>query len=92
MCIKISTSKFRFLPQIFGGGVLEQNSHKMAVAELQQAAADQCRHLLVTICALDGLLQPGFLVFASSSSIFCVAMAEQIFQIHFFFIESTFQK
>jgi len=48
---EISVSKFKFPPQIFGGGLLGANAHpKMAGAHKAATvivAADECRHLLV---------------------------------------------
>jgi len=86
---EISVSKFKFLLQIYAGGILlifSKISPQLAAARkaaaTMQISADTCSHALP--CALDVLLQPVLLDSASSScgftfsSNYCVAMSEQL--------------
>jgi len=69
---EISVSKFKFLLQIYAGGILlifSKISPQLAAARkaaaTMQISADTCSHALP--CALDVLLQPVLLDSASSS-------------------------
>jgi len=83
---EILQSKFRFLSQIFGGGILLPISKiTLQMAASAQAAAGMLSQISSNAfpCALDGHLQPVLLDSASSlrcctfSYNFCVAVAEQ---------------
>ena len=88
---EIEMRDFRFVPQIYGGGICSLCMSRItppngggSCAQYAEGIgfADQCRHLL--ICALDWLLQPVLFDSTTSSccctasSNFCVAMSEHL--------------